>query len=133
MGVIIWKMTLKSELGAEGEDFAAVFLERNGYKILDRNKREKWGELDIIAKAPDKTLVFVEVKTLRQAQGRPGSGLRPEDQMSASKLKKFRRTAEIYVNSHPELIGEKKGWRSDLVALEKQDDGQFLVRHYENI
>jgi putative endonuclease len=120
-------MTQKSELGIEGEGFAAKFLERKGYKILDRNKREKWGELDIITKGPDKTLVFIEVKTMM-----PGT-LKPEDQMSASKLRKLRRTAELYANSHQELINDKKGWRLDLIALVKNNDGTFLVRHYENI
>ncbi|MGC9602887.1 MAG: YraN family protein [Minisyncoccia bacterium] len=119
-------MTQRSELGIEGEEFAAEFLKRKGYKILGRNKREKWGELDIVARAPDKTLVFVEVKTMM-----PGT-LKPEDQMSASKMKKFRRTAELYAGSHEDLIKDKRGWRLDLIALEKNDGG-FTVRHYENV
>lgn len=120
-------MTQRSELGWEGENFAAEYLKRKGYRIIERNKREKWGELDIVAMTPDKTLVFVEVKTMR-----PGM-LKPEDQMSGAKMKKFRRTAEIYAGSREELINDKKGWRLDLVALEKNNDGTFLVRHYENI
>lgn len=120
-------MTQKSELGAEGENFATEYLENKRYKILERNKREKWGELDIVAIAPDKTLVFVEVKTMRQGM------LKPEDQMSVSKMKKFKRAAGIYAGSHQDLIKDKKGWRLDLIALEKQGGNQFLVRHYENI
>jgi Holliday junction resolvase-like predicted endonuclease len=77
--------------------------------------------------APDKTLVFVEVKSMN-----PGI-LKPEDQMSVSKMKKFRRTAELYAGFHQELIDDKKGWRLDLIALEKQNGGHFLVRHYENL
>jgi putative endonuclease len=123
-------MTQKSELGREGESFAAEYLKNKGYKILERNKRERWGELDIVTMAPDKTLVFVEVKTMRIGND---DFLKPEDQMSGAKMKKFRRTAELYANSHQELIKDKKGWRLDLVALEKQNGGQFLVRHYENI
>jgi len=127
-------MTQKSELGAEGEEFAAELLRGEGYKILERNRREKWGELDIVAKAPDKTLVFVEVKTLRRAQGRPPEEqLMPENEMTASKMKKFRRTAELYAGSHEEMIRDKRGWRLDLIALEKNNDGTFLVRHYENV
>lgn len=120
-------MTQRSELGQEGEEFAATFLKDKGYKILERNKCEKWGELDIVARAPDKTLVFVEVKTMK-----PGT-LKPEDQMSAAKKKKFRRVAKLYAGFHEELVDDRKGWRLDLIALEKQNDGQFLVRHYENI
>ena len=125
-------MTQKSELGREGEDFATEYLKRKGYGVIERNKREKWGELDIVVIAPDKTLVFVEVKTMR-----PGI-LKPEDQMSGAKMKKFRRTAEIYAGSHEELISDKRGWRLDLVALVKKSNGfaeadAFEIRHYENI
>ena len=123
-------MTQKSELGQEGENFAANYLKNKGYKIIEKNKREKWGELDIIAMAPDKTLVFVEVKTM-MAGGE--DYLKPENQVSGAKIKKFRRTAELYANSHQGLIKDEKGWRLDLVAIEKQNGGQFLVRHYENI
>ena len=125
-------MTQKSELGREGEDFAAEYLKRKGYGVIERNKREKWGELDIVVMAPDKTLVFVEVKTMRTGI------LKPEDQMSGAKMKKFRRTAEIYAGSHEELISDKRGWRLDLVALVKKSNGfaeadAFEIRHYENI
>ena len=57
-------MNNKLLTGKNGEDFAQVFLIRNGYKIIERNHWKPWGELDIIALAPDKTLVFVEVKTI---------------------------------------------------------------------
>ena len=43
------------------EDRAVKYLKRNGYKIIERNYRTRFGEIDIIAKK-GKTLVFVEVK-----------------------------------------------------------------------
>ena len=80
------------ELGKKGEDFACEYLVEKEFKILERNFRRPWGELDIIAYSPEKILIFVEVKTM----GDLGEhGLRPEDQMSQSKLKKFRKTREI--------------------------------------
>ena len=45
-----------------GEDLAAEFLIKKGYKILERNFEASQGEIDIIAK-DNKELVFVEVKT----------------------------------------------------------------------
>jgi putative endonuclease len=119
-------MTQRSELGQEGESFAANYLKNRGYKVIERNKREKWGELDIVAMSPDKTLIFVEVKTMT-----PGT-LKPEDQMSVAKIKKFKRVAELYAGAHQNLIDDKKGWRLDLIALIKNNGG-FEVRHYENI
>ena len=74
--------------GRLGEEVACIFLERKGYEIRERNYWKPWGEIDIIAKAPNRTLVFVEVKTMYEAGDQ---GLKPEDQMSAAKILKFKR------------------------------------------
>lgn len=51
------------EFGNSGEDIACRYLEKNGYKILERNKHySKFCEIDIIAKFKNR-VVFVEVKT----------------------------------------------------------------------
>ena len=51
------------ETGNLGENIAAEYLAKNGYKILERNWRfSRAGEIDIIALDRD-ALVFVEVKT----------------------------------------------------------------------
>lgn len=52
----------KRRLGFFGENKAAKYLKRNGYKILERNFRCSFGEVDIIAKKGDVT-AFIEVKT----------------------------------------------------------------------
>ena len=49
-------------LGQVGEDFSAEYLEKQGYKIIDRNYKIRTAEIDIIAEL-DKTIIFVEVKT----------------------------------------------------------------------
>jgi len=48
--------------GQAGEERAARYLERRGFKILGRNIRLGRGELDIIA-CSEELLLFVEVKT----------------------------------------------------------------------
>lgn len=54
----------KQEIGAEGELAAEKYLKKNRYTILQKNFRTKIGEADIICyHKPEKTLVFVEVKT----------------------------------------------------------------------
>lgn len=50
------------KIGKAGEDAAARFLARKGYKILHRNWRCLLGEIDIVAKEKD-FIVFVEIKT----------------------------------------------------------------------
>lgn len=52
----------KKLLGAIGEDEAVRLLKKNGYKIIERNFRTRFGEIDLIARDKD-TLAFVEVKT----------------------------------------------------------------------
>lgn len=120
-------MTHNTDLGREGEEFAAGYLKRLGYWIVDRNKKWKWGELDIIAQAPDKTLVFIEVKTTL-----PGS-IKPEDEMTSAKVEKFRRAATLYANARPDLVDNDKGWRLDVIALVKRSDGSFDINYYDNI
>jgi putative endonuclease len=51
------------EKGKIGEDRATEYLLALGYTVETRNYRTRQGELDIVAAAPDGTLVFVEVKT----------------------------------------------------------------------
>ena len=50
------------DVGREGEQLAAEFLRKKGYKILEYNWRFGKDEIDIIAKDQD-TLVIVEVKS----------------------------------------------------------------------
>ena len=125
---------------------ACEYLKDCGYKILNRNVKEKWGEIDIIALDKDRTVVFVEVKTRRNLQSlfhvkhgtQNSSQLNPEENISAAKLKKMQRTALLYAGSHSELITDKKGWRIDAIAIDILTDEEnnvvdYSLRHYENI
>ncbi len=47
--------------GQKYEDAAAAFLEKHGVRILDRNFRCRFGEIDIIGIQND-VLIFIEVK-----------------------------------------------------------------------
>ncbi len=49
-------------LGDRGERAAVRFLKKQGYRILAKQHRNQFGEIDIIAQDGD-TNVFVEVKT----------------------------------------------------------------------
>jgi len=148
-------MTNNIKIGQIGEDLANQYLLNNKYKVLNRNYRKTWGEVDIICKDRNGVLVFVEVKTLRAQTSvkvfhtdvkhlDSGSGLKPEDNLSYSKLEKVKRTSYLYANSHPELINDKSGWRIDLIAIEinhqnPEDLNQkelfkfSTIRHYEGI
>ena len=55
---------LRQHLGRLGEDLALEHLERLGYRLVARNYRTRFGELDLIV-CDDTTIVFVEVKARR--------------------------------------------------------------------
>ncbi len=53
----------KRALGAAAERLAAAYLSARGYEVVERNYRRRWGEADIVAIAPDRTHVIVEVRS----------------------------------------------------------------------
>ncbi len=67
-------------LGKEGEDRAARFLMKQGYRIIERNYRTRSGEIDLIA-LHDGAVVFIEVKTrTSDAFGAPELAVNPRKQ-----------------------------------------------------
>lgn len=71
----------REALGRAGERAAARYLRRHGYRIVARRHRRLRGEIDLVAVAPDRTLVFVEVKTRRGDDNvAPGAAVTPQKQ-----------------------------------------------------
>ena len=85
-------------LGRWGEDLAAKFLVGKGYRVLDRNWKCRFGELDMVSEG-EWYLCFVEVK-LRLTQ-RFGTGAEQVDQRKREKL---RITAELYLQERPAVL-----------------------------
>lgn len=117
-------------IGGKGEDIATAYLGKNGYQILEMNHGTRFGEIDIIAQDPEKTLVFIEVKTLT-GNPNPDYSLLPEDNLSRWKMYKLQRICQFFANEHPEMISAT-GWRIDLICV-KVGSGTYKINHYENI
>ncbi len=81
-------------LGRRGEDAAARYLKRHGYRIIARGVRSRLGELDIVA-ADARTVVFVEVKT--RSSGGAGH---PTEAIDAVKQQRMTRAALAYLKGH---------------------------------
>lgn len=84
------------ETGLLGEARAAMYLRRQGMRILERRWRAAHGEIDLIAREGN-TIVFVEVKT--RLRGRLDSGLQA---VNAEKRGHIRSAARQYLREHNE-------------------------------
>lgn len=134
-------------MGRVGEEEATSYLKKAGHKILARNYKTKFGELDIVA-SKNGAIVFVEVKTRiknfyevelrenimnevgpRSLRIDNGAYL-PEDNIDWRKKRKLRKLGELYLdkNNYP----ENQEWQIDVVAVEMDEDGKVLeIRHTE--
>ena len=81
----------KLSVGKIGEDAAAQFLKKKGMRILKRNYRTPFGEIDIIARKRS-VLHFVEVKTRRNEKYG-----KPFEAVNERKLAHIRKSAEYYL------------------------------------
>ena len=84
-------------LGQEGEEVATTFLKKKGYKIVKRNFRSPFGEIDLIAWDKD-TMVFIEVKTRKNIQHSM-----PFESINAKKMHKLSNTALFYLKKFKTL------------------------------
>lgn len=82
------------KVGLKAESFVCQFLQKKGYKIIGRNYRTNFGEIDIIA-LYDGVLVFIEVKYRKNYK----FGY-PEDAVGYRKLKIIQKVAEHYILNH---------------------------------
>ena len=112
--------------GAGGESLAHKLLIDKGYRVLERNFRTRFGEIDLICVDGD-TLVFVEVKL------KTGEDFgTPEEMINQRKLSKVQRMAEVFIQRGgsaklPEI------YRIDVVAIVLDEFGGVKrIDHYKN-
>lgn len=123
-GMTDGKASAGAALGGAGERLAAGWLEARGYRVLARNWRCVYGELDLIAEEAGE-LVFVEVKTRRGvAHGAP------EEAITARKRAHLIDAAQWYLVEHQ---CEAQPWRIDVIAIQLDGRGKLTdVRHYRS-
>lgn len=94
----------------EKEKFAADYLEKQGFRLLERNFSCRQGEIDLIAESPEHILVFFEVKYRKNEK----NGL-PEEAVNFPKQCRIQKAAQVYLYYHPEKEG--KECRFDVVSI----------------
>jgi len=113
----------KDSLGDHGEDFAAKWLKKHGYKILHQNYKLGDDEADIIAIDPDgETVVIVEVKT------RTSNEPAPEASISRKKQFNLARFASR-LSKRKEFRGRQI--RFDAIAIVWPNDEKPQLKYYE--
>lgn len=90
----------KLTVGRLGEDAAAAYYEKQGYRVAGRNLHFSHRELDLVMEN-DVSLVFVEVKTRRQTLGEPSPFGRPAMAVGREKKRNTVLAAEAYLRAHP--------------------------------
>lgn len=106
----------KQQIGNRGETMAQEYLEKKGYRLVEKCWHSRYGELDLIMMDHDE-LVFVEVKLRKSAIFG-----RPEEMVSRGKAQRLSKTALSYLETK-DL--EKTFWRFDTIAITLQGN------HYE--
>ena len=128
----------RQRLASWGEAYAAAYLLERGYRVVERNARTPYGEIDLVVMAargidqtsPDQlnsqqVTVFVEVKTRRST-----SYGYPEQAITRRKREHMLAAAQAYMQAHPELDGD---WRVDVISVFRPDPKQpAVINHFEN-
>lgn len=116
----------RAQLGAMGEALAVDHLRRMGLRILGRNWRCRYGELDVIAcDDATRTLVFAEVKT-RTGDGYGGLAYA----VTERKARRLRRLAGLW------LAGQGERWaalRIDVIGVRVGRQRTPEITHLQGI
>lgn len=117
-------------LGKLGEDLAAAMLYAEGFSILDRNFRSRYGEIDIVC-LKNSVIWFTEVKTRTcDAFGEP------EEAVNGLKQYRMRKTAEYYLLKNRSRLSRIQGYGEDPmvsfkvveIMIRETDDSFLTIR-----
>lgn len=115
-------MYKRHALGKMGENMAVKYLERKGYKILERNFYCKRGEIDIIAMDKD-YLVFIEIKTRASNE----YGL-PSESVTKRKIKHMIDTIQYFLYTRHL---ENENIRIDVIEI--YTDDRIKINHLKQV
>ena len=121
-------MTRTQELGRFAEDTAAEYLVSIGWKVIKRNVRNKYGELDIVALDANTRpieLVIVEVRgrTIGKLQA-------PLDTIGSRKLRTLLRASQEYIDNDLEWTSF---WRIDVIGITVRDKYTLEISDFEHV
>lgn len=126
-------ITEKRKTGDLGENIAALWLQKKGFRIVTRNYWKKWGEIDIVA-TKGKVVHFVEVKSVKRFVGEQASRdqYEAEENVHYHKLKRLYVVIDMYLEDT--RVPDDTDWQLDVVVVELDDEKrEGRVRMLEDV
>ena len=112
------------KVGKRGEKEAEVYIKEKGYSVLEKNYKNKYGEIDLVAQKNGE-LIFIEVRS--KTENDFGT---PEETVKEKKKKKLKQNALAYTT----FKNYEGFYRIDLICIVFAKEGSLLrLTHYENI
>jgi putative endonuclease len=128
-------MAEHNKIGVLGEEIAAGWLKSHGFSVIERNYRQKWGEIDAIA-LKNKHIHFVEVKTVSYETRElldyfvSRETWQPEELVHERKLQRLGRAIETWLAKH-RFDGV---WQIDVLTVRVVPREKYAkVKHIENV
>lgn len=115
-------MAEHNQIGSWGEQAAADYLERKGFRIIWRDWRDGHRDIDLVAIDAD-NLVFIEVKTRRNADY-----MAPEQAVDARKMRNIGLAAAKFMRGHDYEMPV----RFDIVAITGTAGSDLKINHIED-
>ena len=109
----------RAEIGRRGEAVAARYYQKQGCTLLVHNYRVKMGEIDLILREPDGTIVLCEVKTRS-----PDPLASPAEAVTLAKQRKLIRAAKCYLQQTGQ---SDEPARFDVAEVTPLDSGRWMV------
>lgn len=109
----------RAETGQKGEAAAAKLYLKQGCELLSHNFRTRMGELDLVVREPDGTVVICEVKTRR-----PDALASPAEAVDKAKQRRLIRAAQLYLQQNGLSDAPI---RFDVAEVKPLDSGRWMV------
>ncbi len=119
------------DIGRLGESLAAKHLKKQGYRIIDKNVKLSYNELDLIALV-DNDIVFVEVKARSVSEDLYSSYGSPASAVTKSKQSHLLAGAGQYLRAHLKYAARQPRFDVVEVYLDKETHKPLQIHHIQN-
>ena len=114
----------KKDLGKKGEEIAKKYLIKSGYKIIERNFRTKYGEIDLICEK-DNSIIFIEVRTKSNLDF-----VSPEESISSKKIDHIKNSSLDYLSKNKKKY---KDIKFEFIGILISSENDYKINHIKDI